>query len=298
MVDILHRPVLLKEIIDFLNLAPGKIIIDATVGGGGHASEILRRISPGGLLIGIDRDGESLEIARKRLIAQGREFKLVNHNFRDLKEIIKSLGVDLVDGILFDLGISSIQIDSEERGFSIKNLGPLDMRMDRRERTLAKDLVNNLTEQELSTIIRDLGEERFHKRIARGIVFARKKNKIQNTHELARIVVESLPYKNRHTRIHPATRTFQALRISVNDELGAIEEAIRSAPYILKKNGRLCVISFHSLEDRIAKNVLRDFKQEKYTRTLTKKPVRAGEEELLQNPRSRSAKLRVCERLM
>jgi len=191
----LHNPVLLKEALHFLDPAPGKIIIDATIGGAGHAEEILRKISPLGILIGIDRDSESLKIARDRLKKINDSFKLINTNFKDLKEITKDSGE--ADGILFDLGISSIQMEEGERGFSIKNVGPLDMRMDRTQQFTARDLVNNLTEIELSQIIRDLGEDRFHRRIARAIVYARKKKAIETTGELAYVVSGSLPRKKK-----------------------------------------------------------------------------------------------------
>ena len=288
----LHNPVLLKETLHFLEPAPGKIIIDATIGGAGHAEEILQKILPLGILIGIDRDSESLKIARDRLKKFNSSFKLINENFKNLKEITKDLGE--VDGILFDLGISSIQMEERERGFSIKNVGPLDMRMDRAQQFTAKDLVNNLTEIELSQIIRDFGEDRFHRRIARAIVYARKKKAIETTKELADIVSSSLPRNKKRERIHPATRTFQALRIKLNDELGSLEKALRESPGILKKGGRICVISFHSLEDRIVKRTFKDFSSNGIFDLLTKKPVMAEGRETLENPRSRSAKLRAA----
>ncbi|MFC1667176.1 16S rRNA (cytosine(1402)-N(4))-methyltransferase RsmH [Candidatus Omnitrophota bacterium] len=293
----LHEPALLKEVIHFLNPGAGDIIIDATVGGGGHAQEIMRRINPGGVLVGIDRDSESLKIAHEKLKSSEGPFKLINKDFKDLKEITEDIKIGEVDGVLFDLGISSIQMEAKERGFSIKNNGPLDMRMDRKQRLTAKDLVNLLKEEELSRLIRDFGEERFYRRIARGIVAARKKKEIQTTAELAEIVSRSMPYRRGRERIHPATRTFQAIRIRVNAELAAIEKALKDIPLILKRGGRLCVISFHSLEDRIAKNVLKEFKAESTFRILTKKPVTAREEELLRNPRARSAKLRAAIKL-
>jgi 16S rRNA (cytosine1402-N4)-methyltransferase len=294
----LHNPVLLNEVLNFLNPAAGKIIVDATVGGGGHAEEIARRIQPGGMLIGMDRDSESIKIAQERLGKIQTTVKLVNKNFRDIKETITDLGIGEVDGILFDLGISSIQMESAERGFSIKNTGPLDMRMDRKQRLTARDLVNMLSETELSDLIRDLGEERFHKRIARRIVNERHNRLIETTEELAGIISRSMPRGRRWERIHPATRAFQAFRIKVNEELTAIEEALYAAPGLLKKGGVICVISFHSLEDRIAKNALKKFKAEGIFRVLTKKPVTAGEKELQENPRARSAKLRAAEKII
>ena len=291
-----HRPILLKEVMHFLNPLPGNVIIDATIGGGGHSEEIIQKIYPSGKLIGIDRDTDALRIAQERLESLGRPFKLINKNFRDIKEIVQDLGMRDVDGILFDLGISSIQMETAERGFSIKGTGPLDMRMDRRDGRTAKDLVNRLSENELSCLIRDLGEERFHRRIARGIVIARKRKKIETTKELAEIILNSIPYRRNRERIHPATRTFQAFRIKVNEELVSLEEAIRETPNLLRRGGRVCVISFHSLEDRIVKNVLREFKAEGFFDIITKKPVPPEREEIFENPRARSAKLRAAVR--
>lgn len=293
----LHKPVLLGEVLHFLDPTPGNIIVDATIGGAGHAEKILQKIYPGGTLIGIDKDLESLKIAHERLKPIGNSFKLINKDFRHIREIILDLKMGEIDGILFDLGISSIQMDASERGFSIKNPGPLDMRMDRNQRLTAKDLVNMLAEKELSVLIKDFGEERFHKRIAKAIVNSRRQKEIESTMELADIICGSLPYKRRRGRIHPATRTFQAFRIAVNKELETIEEALKDVVELLKKGGRVCVISFHSLEDRIVKHTLRGFKAEGVFHTLTKKPVTAKEEELLRNPRSRSAKLRAAVKL-
>jgi len=293
----LHKPVLLEEAIHFLNPAPGQKIVDATIGGGGHAEQMLRRISPGGTLIGIDRDSESLKMAHERLKPLGGSFKLINKNFRFLREIISDLKIGGLDGILFDLGISSIQMETPQRGFSIRSPGPLDMRMDRNQTLTAKELINSLTESEIASLIKDLGEERFYRRIARAIVSARKRKEFENTAELARIICGSIPYSRRTWRIHPATRTFQALRIRVNDELFAIEEVLKEVPGLLKKGGRLCVISFHSLEDRIVKNALRELKTKGSFSVLTKKPVRPGPEEILRNPRSRSARLRAAVKL-
>jgi 16S rRNA (cytosine1402-N4)-methyltransferase len=290
----LHRPVLLEEVMYFLAPSPGNKIVDATVGGGGHAAEIMRRISPSGILLGIDRDSESLKLAHERLKTLQGHFNLVNKNFRHIKEIIQTLQLGEVDGILFDLGISSIQMETGERGFSIKALGPLDMRMDRSQKLTAKTLVNTLGESELSAVIKDFGEERFHRRIARAIVNSRKKREIQTTADLVEIVCGCLPHRMRQGRIHPATRTFQGLRIKVNDELDSLEEALRGAPDILKRDGRICVISFHSLEDRIVKNIFRKFSEKGIFQILTKKPVMPKEVEVLENPRARSAKLRAA----
>ncbi len=293
----LHKSVLAREVVSFLNPAPGQIIVDATIGGAGHSEQILHRITPGGMLVGIDRDEETLRLASERLRPFEGSFKLINKNFKYIKEILKDIGVNKINGIIFDLGISSIQLEAWQRGFGIKNDGPLDMRMDRCQSLTAKGLVNNLSEKELSSIIRDFGEERFHRRIAKRIVEERKKKEISTTTELRDVILRSLPYINNKSRIHPATRTFQALRIKVNDELGSIEEALKELPEILEKGARACVISFHSLEDRIVKNSFKEFKAKGLFNILTKKPVMADENEKISNPRSRSAKLRVGERL-
>lgn len=292
-----HNPVLAKEIISFLSLVPGQIIVDATMGGAGHSEQILQKITPGGMLIGIDRDEETLRLASERLRPFEGSFKLINKNFKYLKEILKDIGVGKANGIIFDLGISSIQMEAWQRGFSIKNDGPLDMRMDRNQTLTAKDLVNRLRETELSEIIRDYGEERFHRRIAKRIVEERTRKEISTTAELSEVVLRSLPYSHNKYKIHPATRTFQAIRIKVNDELGSIREALGALPDCLEKGARCCVISFHSLEDRIAKNTFKEFKAQGLFDILTKKPIMADENEVITNPRSRSAKLRVGERL-
>jgi len=292
-----HNPVLSSEVMDFLSLEPGQTIVDATIGGAGHSEEILQRITPGGMLIGIDRDEETLRLASERLRPFEGAFKLINKNFKYLKEILKDLGVNKANGIIFDLGISSIQMDAWERGFSIKNDGPLDMRMDRSQTLTAKDLVNRLREAELSDIIRDFGEERFHRRIAKRIVEERRRKEISTTAQLSDVILRSLPYSHNKYKIHPATRTFQAIRIKVNDELGSIQEALNALPEILEKGARCCVISFHSLEDRLAKNTFKEFKAQGLFKILTKKPVEAKEVEVISNPRSRSAKLRVAEKM-
>jgi len=293
----LHNPVLLREVISFLNPAPGQIIVDATIGGAGHSEQILQKIIPGGMLIGIDRDEETLRLASERLKPFEGSFKLINKNFKHLKETLKDIGVEKVNGIIFDLGISSIQMEAWQRGFSIKNDGPLDMRMDRNQGLTAKDLVNRLSEMELSDTIRDLGEERFHRRIAKRIVEERKKKEISTTAELTEVILAGIPYRHNKYKIHPATRTFQALRIRVNDELGSISQALRESLDVMEKLARVCVISFHSLEDRIVKNSFKEFKAEGVLNILTKKPLTPDENEVISNPRSRSAKLRVGERL-
>jgi 16S rRNA (cytosine1402-N4)-methyltransferase len=293
----LHNPVLLREVISFLNPAPGQIIVDATIGGAGHSEQILQRIIPGGMLIGIDRDEETLRLASERLKPFEGSFKLINKNFKHLKETLKDIGVEKVNGIIFDLGISSLQMEARQRGFSIKSDGPLDMRMDRNQGLTAKDLVNRLSEMELSDTIRDFGEERFHRRIAKRIVEERKKKEISTTAELTEVILASIPYRHNKYKIHPATRTFQALRIRVNDELDSINQALRESLEVMEKLARICVISFHSLEDRIVKNSFKEFKAGGVFSILTKKPLTPDENEVISNPRSRSAKLRAGEKL-
>lgn len=282
-----HEPVLLREVLNFLSPKPGKIIVDATVGTGGHAEAILAQ---GAKVIGIDQDPQSLELARERLRPFGESFLPVRGNFRNLREILFGLGVTKVDGILFDLGLSSFHLSQPERGFSFQHDGPLDMRMDPDNPRSASDLVNGLPEKELARILREYGEERYAERIAREIV---KSRPIRTTGELARIVARCYPPGN--YRIHPATRTFQALRIAVNDELSALREALPQALELLAPGGVLCVIAFHSLEDRIVKRFLREEARAGRVKLLVKKPVRPSPEEVARNPRSRSARLRAAQ---
>jgi len=289
-----HQSVLLREVLEYLNLAPGKIIVDCTLGLGGHAEAILERIVPGGRLVGIDTDSEALASAREKL----KEFKdnifLTQSNFKNIKDVIRKLNVGEIDGYLFDLGISSFQLEKNERGFSLKRNGPLDMRMDRSLDVSAGYLVNTLREDEIARIIKSYGEERFSGRIAKAIV---KKRPLETTTQLAETVSAAVPAYYKYGRIHPATRTFQALRIAVNGELEALEGALDEIPDILAKGARICVISFHSLEDRIVKNRFKDYRQRGVFKIITKKPVRPAPEEVVSNPRSRSAKLRVAERI-
>lgn len=291
-----HTPVMLKEALEYLNLSHGKIIVDATLGTGGHAQEIMERISPGGKLIGIDRDQESISVAKARLEKFGDSCIFVHGNFMDIEEILKKLNIKKVDGILFDLGISSFQLENPERGFSFQNEGPLDMRMDRESYISAYDLVNNLNEEELSNLLWGFGQERWHNRIAHLLVREREKHPITTTRELSDIVVKAVPYKYRHFRIHPATRTFQAVRIAVNRELETLQAAIDKAVTLLDKKGRICVISFHSLEDRIIKFSFRKAAAADLIDIVTTKPLVPDEPEVHLNPASRSAKFRVAER--
>lgn len=294
----LHTPVMLKEILDFFNLSPGKTVVDATIGTAGHSEEIIKRIIPGGRLIGIDRDSESLAIAKDRLRNFSDACEFVYGNFIDMDTILKNLKIDKIDAILFDLGISSFQLENPLRGFSFQCEGPLDMRLDRNSYISAYDLVNNLNEEEFSTLLWNFGQERWHNRIARLLVRERKKHPIATTQELSDIVIKAIPYKYRHYRIHPATRTFQAVRIAVNRELETLDTAISKAIEALDKKGRVCVISFHSLEDRMVKLNFRKFSSDGKIKIITPKPLTTSRDEIRDNPSSRSAKLRVAERLL
>ncbi len=294
-----HIPVMLNEVLEYLNLKPGQVIVDATMGTGGHSQAILEKITPGGRLIGIDRDRESLEICKKRLADFGSACEFVHANFTQLDTALENLGIQKVDGIIFDLGISSFQLSDPERGFSFQEEGPLDMRMDRDSYISAYDLVNNLTQEEISHLLRDFGQERWHNRIAHLLVEEREKHPIATTQELSEIVVRSIParFRHRHYRIHPATRTFQAVRIAVNRELEILESAVNKAIEFLNINARVCVISFHSLEDRVIKFAFRKASAENRIEIITPKPLTAALSEVRANPSSRSSKLRVAERL-
>jgi len=292
-----HLPVILKEAIGALNLKPGGVVLDATVGGGGHASEILKRIMPGGRLIGIDADETALSIAENALRGCKGSFKLIHENFRNLDNVLLKENIKSLDAILFDIGVSSYQLEDPSRGFGIKQDSRLDMRMDSRLKMTAADVVNRFKEKELSEVIKRFGEERFHNRIAAYIVEERAKKPIETTHELAAIIRKAVGSRCRKSRIDPATRTFQALRIVVNDELAAFEEGLKKAVSWLAIKGRIAVISFHSLEDRIAKNLFKGYASLGILKIITKKPLRPSDKEIESNPRSRSAKLRVAERM-
>ncbi len=300
-----HEPVLLEEVLDGLNLRPNSRCIDGTVGAGGHARGILERSAPNGQLLGLDADPEAIHYVEEILRPFAARVTWRNASFAKMGSIAGALGFESVDGILLDLGISSRQLDNPERGFSFREKGPLDMRMDPNQRQTAADLVNDLEVEELARVIWLYGEERYSRRIARAIVAARP---IETTEELATLVERTI---GRREKIHPATRTFQALRIATNRELEALEQALPQARDLLKPGGRLAVISFHSLEDRLVK---RFFQQEARDcicpvdapictcqhraslRIITRKPVQATPEEIDRNPRSRSAKLRIAER--
>ena len=268
--------------------------MDGTVGLAGHACAILRGSSPDGFLIGFEWNQATYELALERLKAFSPRFVLVRENFARLREVLEELGKAPVDGILLDLGLSSFLIEGSGLGFSFLADEPLDMRMDERISRTAKDLVNQLSRLQLEELIRSYGEERFAGRIARAICEARRKKPIRTTKELAEIISGAVPPKYRHGRIHPATRTFQALRLAVNRELENLKLFLEEAPEVLRPGGRLVVISFHSLEDRLVKQA---FKSDTRLRPLTKKPVTPSPEEIFKNPRSRSAKLRAAERI-
>lgn len=288
----MHVPVLLDEATDLLLGNSGRVYVDCTVGAGGHAKRILEK-NPDAYVVGIDLDEEALDLAENNLKDYEGRFSLYRANFSQIDEVLEEEGLEKVDGFLFDLGVSMMQIKSE-RGFSFQIDAPLDMRMNRDQKLTAYRVVNEYSERDLERIFREYGEEKFSKKIARAIVTRRKKKPIETTSELAQIVWECYPPKLRYGRIHPATRVFQAIRIEVNRELDNLKEALEKTPDLLNPKGRLVVISFHSLEDRIVKNFLKE--REDIFKVLTKKPLRPPEEEIEKNPPSRSAKLRAAER--
>ena len=289
----MHVPVLLSEVVDLLRPGPGQRFIDATIGFGGHASALLARLLPRGRLLGIDCDESALGPSAERLCKFSGHFDLVHGNFRRLAEIAVGAGFGQVDGVLCDLGISSLQLDSGARGFSFGVDGPLDMRLDPSSGPTAASLLRRSSARDLERIFRDYGEERYARRIARAVVEQR--GRLRTTRELAELVARVVP--RREHRIHPATRVFQSLRIAVNDELGALEEALDAMPGLLGPGGRVGVISFHSLEDRIVKTRFREWKRAGTMAVVTPKPVRPTPSEIESNRRSRSARLRVAERL-
>ena len=291
-----HQSVLLNEAIDYLDLKPGKVIVDGTLGRGGHASKILERILPGGRLIGIDQDPEAVEEAGKKLSSFGSSAVILQKNFKDIAVILTGLGVTGVDGMLLDLGVSSPQLNEARRGFSFQQDGPLDMRMDPGSALTAEEVVNQFPAERLRQIFWDLGEERLARRIVERIVEARQRKPVRTTKELENIIFHAVPKTYRYGRIHPATRSFQALRIAVNGELEALEQFLKDAVRFLKTGGRLVVVSFHSLEDRIVKHGLKELEKNRMGAVLTKKPVIPTECERDVNPRSRSAKLRAFEK--
>ena len=290
---------MMNEVIEYLNLRPGQVIVDATIGTAGHSKAILERIKPAGRLIGVDRDEESLGVSRERLKEFGDAVSLVHGNFVDIDAILKDLNIEKAGGILFDLGISSFQLEDPNRGFSFQNEGPLDMRLDRSSYISAYDLVNNLNEEEISAILWSFGQERWHNRIAHLLIKERERQPIATTSQLASIVIRSIParYRHKHYRIHPATRTFQAVRIAVNRELEILGSALNKAIEILEIGARICVISFHSLEDRTVKLTFRQAASEGKIKIVTPKPLVPEQAEIDSNPSSRSSKFRVAERI-
>jgi 16S rRNA (cytosine1402-N4)-methyltransferase len=292
-----HVPVLLEEVLEYLNVRPGGVICDATLGLAGHSSEIAKRLGGKGKLIGFDRDPEAMELAKARLgevkAELGERMPEVVYIAKAFSEAANEIGPGSLDGLLADFGVSSLQLDEAHRGFSFRSDGPLDMRQDTRSGETAEQVVNQEDENELADLIYEFGEERRSRRIARAIVRARP---ISTTAELAQVISAAAP-SMKGDKIHPATRTFQALRIRVNNELGEIQSLLKSAGSLLKPGGRLVLISFHSLEDRLVKDAFREAGRTKEFEVLTKKPVVASEQEQMRNPRSRSAKMRAAEKV-
>jgi len=310
--DFEHVPVLLDEIIEILNPQPGEVFVDCTLGGGGHSRAIVGRIIPGGRLIGIDQDTNALKAAQENLREFADNIDFVHSNYEKLNDIISNYSPEGIDGILFDIGVSSHQLDEKDRGFSYMQDAPLDMRMDRASEFSAWELINHYSEEELTRIIKDYGEENWAKRIAQFIVETRKNKSIDTTGELVDIIKRAIPAGARRDGPHPAKRTFQAIRIVVNRELDVLENTLDTALKWLKKGGRIGVISFHSLEDRIVKEKFKYWAQDcicpqelpicqcdkkSLVKIVTRKPVIAGKEELEKNPRARSAKFRAAEKL-
>jgi len=307
-----HRPVLLDEVVRLLAPRPGGTYVDCTLGGGGHAKAILSRILPGGQLVGVDVDIDAIRYASSALAEFSASISLVQGNFADLEKILQELGIRSVDGVLFDLGVSSHELGTPERGFSLLLPGPLDMRMDPRQPVTAADLVNGLSEHELADLIYTHSDERWARRIARAIVERRRAAPVRTTTELAEIVSAAIPAAAHPPRVHPATRTFLALRIAVNSELESLDSGLAAAAKALAIGGRLAAISYHSLEDRKVKQFLavgsgrcicpRGMPEcacgaRRFLRVLTRKPVTPTDEEIRGNPRSRSAKLRAAEKI-
>lgn len=306
-----HKSVLLDETIESLNIKPNGIYVDGTLGGGGHSYEIAKRLTDGGRLIGIDQDEDAIRAAKERLSEFADRVTIARDNYCNMPKVLDELGISKVDGILLDIGVSSYQLDEAERGFTYKQDAPLDMRMDQRQKMTAKDIVNGYSEEDLYRIIRDYGEDKFAKNIAKHIVQARQIKPVETTFELDEIIKAAIPMKFRATGGHPAKKTFQAIRIELNRELEVLDESIDAMTDLLNDNGRLCIITFHSLEDRIVKTRFRknenpctcppDFPvcvcgKKPKGKVITRKPIVPDEEELEENKRAKSSKLRVFER--
>ena len=307
-----HKSVLLKETIENLNIKPDGIYVDGTLGGGGHAYEVCKRLSSKGRFIGIDQDEDAIKAATRRLLEFEDKVQIIRSNYCDMREALADIGVYKVDGIVLDLGVSSYQLDDPERGFTYRvEDAPLDMRMDRRQEFTAKELINTYSEMELYRIIRDFGEDKFAKNIAKHIVAARAKKPIETTGELTEIIKAAIPAKIRMNAGHPAKRTFQAIRIELNKELEVLQNSLEDMIDLLNPGGRICIITFHSLEDRIVKSIYKksenpctcpsDFPicvcgKKSLGKVITRKPIIPTEQELEYNSRSKSAKLRVFEK--
>lgn len=307
-----HKSVLLRETIEYLNIKPEGIYVDGTLGGGGHAYEVCKRLSAKGKFIGIDQDEDAIKAASRRLSEFEDRIRIIRSNYCEMREALAGVGIYMVDGIILDLGVSSYQLDDPERGFTYRaEEAPLDMRMDRRQRFTARDLLNTYSEMELYRIIRDYGEEKFAKNIAKHIVAAREEREIETTGQLTEIIKRAIPAKIRMNGGHPAKRTFQAIRIELNRELEVLQDSLEDMIDLLNPGGRICIITFHSLEDRIVKSIYKKSEQpctcpkefpvcvcgkKSLGSVITRKPVVPSEEEVIYNSRSKSAKLRVFER--
>lgn len=311
--EFLHKSIMLQEVLDSLSIQPDGIYVDGTLGGAGHSLEIVKRLTAGGRLVGIDQDGEAIQAASARLQAFDEQVDIVRSNYAQMRQVLDDLSIERVNGILLDLGVSSYQLDNAERGFTYREDVPLDMRMDQRQPKTARDIVNDYTESQLFHIIRDYGEDKFAKNIAKHIVKAREQSPIETTGQLVEVIKAAIPGKVRAVGGHPAKKTFQAIRIELNHELDVLKDTLAEMIDSLDDGGRLCIITFHSLEDRIVKNIFRECENPCICppqfpvctcgrvpkgRVITRKPIVPSKEEQEENSRSKSAKLRVFERVV